>query len=64
MIWAASKSAVRTMPSPTLLTPPSRSVELASGVFGQEKAEPKEVAVDLNVLHAKIGELTSRPMIF
>jgi hypothetical protein len=28
------------------------------GVFGQEKAESKEAAVDLNVLHAKIGELT------
>ncbi len=36
----------------------SQLLEGAAGVFGQEKAEPKEVAVDLNVLHAKIGELT------
>jgi transposase-like protein len=36
----------------------SQLLEGAASVFGQEKAEPKEVAVDLNVLHAKIGELT------
>jgi transposase len=36
----------------------SQLLEGAAGVFGQEKAEPKEVAVDLNVLLAKIGELT------
>ncbi|BDV36173.1 hypothetical protein SS37A_37030 (plasmid) [Methylocystis iwaonis] len=33
-------------------------LEGAAGVFGQEKAEPKEAAVDLKSLHAKIGELT------
>ena len=36
----------------------SQLLEGAAGVFGQEKAEPKEAAVDLKVLHAKIGELT------
>ena len=36
----------------------SQLLEGAVGVFGQEKAEPKEAAVDLKVLHAKIGELT------
>ena len=30
----------------------------AAGVFGQEKTEAKEAAVDLKALHAKIGELT------
>ncbi|MGZ9093107.1 MAG: IS3 family transposase [Rhodoplanes sp.] len=30
----------------------------AAGVFGQEKSEAKEAAVDLKALHAKIGELT------
>ncbi|MFA6206182.1 MAG: IS3 family transposase [Methylocystis sp.] len=30
----------------------------AAGVFGQEKTEAKEAAVDLKSLHAKIGELT------
>ena len=33
-------------------------LEGAVGVFGQEKAEAKEAAVDLKELHAKIGELT------
>ena len=33
-------------------------LEGAAGDFGQEKAEPKEAAVDLKGLHAKIGELT------
>ncbi|BDV35751.1 transposase [Methylocystis iwaonis] len=36
----------------------SQLLEGAAGVFGQEKAEPKEAAVDLKSLHAKIGELT------
>jgi len=36
----------------------SQLLEGAGGVFGQEKAEPKEAAVDLKGLHAKIGELT------
>ncbi len=36
----------------------SQLLEGAAGVFGQEKAEPKEAAVDLKCLHAKIGELT------
>ena len=33
-------------------------LEGAAGVFGQEKPETKETAVDLKSLHAKIGELT------
>ena len=33
-------------------------LEGAAGVFGQEKPEAKEAAVDLKALHAKIGELT------
>ena len=33
-------------------------LEGAAGVFGQERSEPKEAAVDLKGLHAKIGELT------
>jgi transposase-like protein len=33
-------------------------LEGAAGVFGQEKPEGKEAAVDLKALHAKIGELT------
>ena len=33
-------------------------LEGAAGVFGQEKTEAKEGAVDLKALHAKIGELT------
>ncbi len=33
-------------------------MEGAAGVFGQEKADAKEAAVDLKALHAKIGELT------
>jgi len=36
----------------------SQLLEGAAGVFGQEKAETKEGAVDLKGLHAKIGELT------
>ena len=36
----------------------SQLLEGAAGVFGQEKAESKEAAVDLKALHAKIGELT------
>ena len=36
----------------------SQLLEGAAGVFGQEKAEPKEAVVDLKALHAKIGELT------
>lgn len=36
----------------------SQLLEGAAGVFEQEKAEPKEAAVDLKSLHAKIGELT------
>ena len=36
----------------------SQLLEGAAGVFGQDKNEPKEVAVDLKGLHAKIGELT------
>ncbi len=36
----------------------SQLLEGAAGVFGQEKTEPKEAAVDLKALHAKIGELT------
>ena len=36
----------------------SQLLEGAAGVFGQEKAEAKEAAVDLKGLHAKIGELT------
>jgi transposase len=33
-------------------------LEGAASVFGQEKTELKEAAVDLKALHAKIGELT------
>ena len=33
-------------------------LEGAAGVFGQQKSEPKEAAVDVKALHAKIGELT------
>ncbi|WP_281927849.1 IS3 family transposase [Methylocystis iwaonis] len=36
----------------------SQLLEGAAGVFGQDKTEPKEAAVDLKGLHAKIGELT------
>jgi transposase-like protein len=36
----------------------SQLLDGAAGVFGQEKAEPREAAVDLKTLHAKIGELT------
>ena len=36
----------------------SQLLEGAAGVFGQEKSAPKEAAVDLKGLHAKIGELT------
>jgi transposase-like protein len=33
-------------------------LEGAAGVFGGDKSEAKEAAVDLKALHAKIGELT------
>jgi transposase len=36
----------------------SQLLDGAAGVFGQEKTGPKEAAVDLKALHAKIGELT------
>lgn len=36
----------------------SQLLEGAAGVFGQEKMEAKEAAVDLKAMHAKIGELT------
>lgn len=36
----------------------SQLLEGAAGVFGQEKADAKEAAVDVKELHAKIGELT------
>lgn len=36
----------------------SQLLEGAAGVFGQEKAEPRETAANFKVLHAKIGELT------
>ncbi len=36
----------------------SHLLEGAAGVLGQERSEPKEAAVDLKGLHAKIGELT------
>ena len=36
----------------------SQLLEGAAGVFGLEKTEAKEAAVDLKALHAKIGELT------
>ena len=36
----------------------SQLLEGAAGVFGQEKTEAKEGAVDMKALHAKIGELT------
>ena len=36
----------------------SQLLEGAAGVFGQEKTESKEAAVNLTTLHAKIGELT------
>jgi len=36
----------------------SQLLEGAAGVFGQEKTEAKEAAVDMKALHAKIGELT------
>ncbi|MGJ0395056.1 MAG: IS3 family transposase [Methylocystis sp.] len=36
----------------------SQLLDGAAGVFGLEKTEPKEAAVDLKGLHAKIGELT------
>jgi transposase len=41
-----------------ITTRKSQLLEGAAGVFGQEKAEPKEAAVDLKGLHAKLGELT------
>ena len=36
----------------------SQLLEGAADVFGQEKSEPKEAAVDLKGLHTKICELT------
>ncbi|MEK4032389.1 IS3 family transposase [Methylocystis sp. IM3] len=36
----------------------SQLLDGAAGVFGPEKTEPREAAVDLKTLHAKIGELT------
>jgi hypothetical protein len=33
-------------------------LEGAAEIFGQDKADPKEAAIDLKGLHAKIGELT------
>ena len=36
----------------------SQLLEGAAGVFGPEKTEAKEAAVDLTARHAKIGELT------
>ena len=33
-------------------------LEGAAGVFGGDKSEAKEAAVDLKALHAKIGQLT------
>jgi len=36
----------------------SQLLEGAAGVFGLEKTEAKEAAVDMKALHAKIGELT------
>jgi transposase len=35
----------------------SQLLEVAPGFFGQDKNEPKEAAVDLKRLHAKIGEM-------
>ena len=36
----------------------SQLLEGAAEIFGQDKADPKEAAIDLKRLHAKIGELT------
>ncbi len=36
----------------------SQLLEGAAEIFGQDKADPKETAIDLKVLHAKMGELT------
>ncbi|HYA73476.1 MAG TPA: IS3 family transposase [Roseiarcus sp.] len=36
----------------------SQLLEGAAGVFGSEKSDSKEAAIDLKALHAKIGELT------
>ena len=36
----------------------SQLLEGAAEIFGQDKADPKEAAIDLKELHAKIGELT------
>ena len=36
----------------------SQLLEGAAEIFGQDKADPKEAAIDLKGLHAKIGELT------
>jgi hypothetical protein len=43
MIWAASKSAVLTMVSPTLLTPPSRSVSPEIGADRTGFSEPRRI---------------------
>jgi transposase-like protein len=36
----------------------SQLLEGAAGVFGGDRSETKEAAIDLKALHAKIGELT------
>ena len=36
----------------------SQLLEVAAGVFGGDRSETKEAAIDLKALHAKIGELT------
>jgi transposase-like protein len=36
----------------------SQLLEGPAEIFGQDKADPKEAAIDLKGLHAKIGELT------
>jgi transposase len=36
----------------------SQLLEGAAEIFGQDKSDPKEAAIDLKGLHAKIGELT------
>jgi len=41
-----------------IVTWKNQLLEGAANVFGQEKADAKEAAVDLKALHAKIGELT------
>ena len=41
-----------------IVTWKNQLLEGAANVFGQEKGDAKEAAVDLKALHAKIGELT------